>query len=92
MIYGSPADRKESLTKPKKAYKNRLTISSKNLIKKNKKYFKEKESYAEVKPRLQIVMTETRDRSIKPLRSVTPDREEDDCLFLKKKKSQQARH
>jgi hypothetical protein len=48
----SPVDRRESLTKPKKADQNILTFSSKNLIKKNRKSFEEKESYAEIKPRL----------------------------------------
>jgi hypothetical protein len=43
-----------------------------------------KKSYTEVRPRLQTAITETRTRSRKPLRSMTSDREEDDCLFFKK--------
>jgi hypothetical protein len=81
MNFGSPANRRESLTKPQKEDQNKLTIASKNLIKKNKKYFEEKESYTEIKPKLKTDMTETRARSKKPLRSVTPNREEDDYLF-----------
>jgi hypothetical protein len=66
---------------------------SKNPIKENTRNILIKKSYAEVKPRLQTAITETRTRSRKPLRSVTSDREEDDCLSLKKKKfSTQARY
>jgi hypothetical protein len=58
---------------------------SKNPIKENTRNLLISKSYVEAKPRLQTVITETRPRSRKPLRSVTSDREEDGYLSLKKK-------
>jgi hypothetical protein len=60
-------------------------LSKNPITEKQRKNFNEKESYVVIKPKLQTAMTETQTRSRKSLRGVTPDREEDDCLFYKKK-------
>jgi hypothetical protein len=61
-----------------------LKFQDKNKFKKlgNMRNLFQKDKQIDVKPRLHIVMTETRTRSRKSLRSVTHDREEDNCLFL----------